>query len=318
MDMVAQPHTSMTLGYHMDGASLRGRFIFTAWVGKRSTGKGCQRRKPKARSTESVYRGRFHHTAAAWKDKFWARTAIARAVAKLVDTRSVLLVSIPPFPVQVCGSSRRAVALHPPSCSLGPRAQPRGSAARAQGQLSCGAAVWPWIWLLGKSCVGKSWEKPHRETLLFPWEPPLSSGPQSWSLHELHSSCASAWPRTSPVWTLTPHWPGCCLISPGLSGRRWYPGCSSSPAFRTLHLQGLQDCALVGGIPPCPPCRHHRFPHRLPAGSSPPLLLPDTLQLSAVAAGIAKLGLFFTGLNPLDLGTCFWCMVTRREPLYVH
>lgn len=125
MDMVAQPHTSMTLGYHMDGASLRGRFIFTAWVGKRSTGKGCQRRKPKARSTESVYRGRFHHTASAWKDKSWARTAIARAVAKLVKTPSGFPVSVPPFPVQVCGSSRRALALHPPSCSLGPRAQPR-------------------------------------------------------------------------------------------------------------------------------------------------------------------------------------------------
>lgn len=144
MDLVSQPHTSMTLGYHMDGVSLWGRFIFTAWVSKQSTRKGCQRRKPKACSTRSVYGGGcFHHAASTWKDKFWARTAIARAVVKLVESQSGLLASVPRFPMQIYGSSRTVLPLHPSSCLLGPSAHPWGLAACAQGQLSCGAAVWP-------------------------------------------------------------------------------------------------------------------------------------------------------------------------------
>lgn len=58
--LVPQPHTSMTLGCHMDGASLWGRF-FTAWVAKWSTRKECQRRKPRPCSAQSVFRsGCFH------------------------------------------------------------------------------------------------------------------------------------------------------------------------------------------------------------------------------------------------------------------
>lgn len=242
----------------------------------------------------------------AQEDKHWA----SKALLKLPGRQNGFLVSISALPGKGCESSRAVSPLHPSSCLLDPSAHPWASAACAPGQLWC-------------SCVtldltaGKELGKASLETLLFPWEPPSSSGPQPLCLHELQCSRACAWPCTSLIYTgVLPHF----SKFPWPSLTSWLPLLTGTQVLWHFCTQVLQGCTLVGEAPPCHPCW---FPDYLPMGS--------IIKLPAVAApsitpgngghsgeGIAKPWLFIPGLNQLNLGTCFWCLVTRREPLCDH
>lgn len=235
-------------------------------------------------SPECLQGGCSHHKALAQEDKQWA----SKALLKLPGRQNGFLVSVPPFPVKGCGSSRTVSPLHPSSCLVDPNAHPQGSAACASAQPSCGAAVWPWVWLLGKSL-----EKPHWETLLFPWEPPLRPSALGFAFATEQLCLCLAMHLTDPhqgptsflqiFLALTDH-----MAAPA----HWHSG----PV--NFCIQVLQGCTLVGDTPPCPPCC---FPDYLP--------MVSVIQLPAIAAcsvtpvngghsgeGIAKLQLSYLSL----------------------
>lgn len=239
----------------------------------------------------------------AQEDKPWA----SKAWLKLARRQNGFLVSVPPFPVKGCGSSRTMSPLHPPSCLPEANAHPWGSAACAPAQPRCGAAVWPSIWLLGKS-----WEKPHWKTLLFPWEPPLrpSALVFAWSTKQLclclttHLTDAHHGPASflqiflaiTDQMVAAAHWhsgPGTLLHS-GAAGRHrgWWDTTLPTP-----------DYLSMGSI------------IELPAVASSSI---TPFNGGHSGEGIGKPWLFITALNQLNLGICFWCLVTRREPLCIH
>lgn len=88
-------------------------------------------------SPECLQGGCSHRKALAQEDKQWA----SKALLKLPGRQNGFLVSVPPFPVKGCGSSRTVSPLHPSSCLVDLNAHPQGSAACASAQPSCGAAV---------------------------------------------------------------------------------------------------------------------------------------------------------------------------------
>lgn len=155
-------------------------------MGKWSTRKGCQCRKPRACSAQSVYKGGcFHCKALAREDKHWA----SKALLKLPGRQNGLLVSIPPFPAKGCGSS--SVTSAPIQLLARPQCTPLGFSCL------CPSPAMVELGDLGSDCWERVGEKPQWKSLLFPWEPPVSSGPQPW--------CCMDYKGAVPVPSHAPH-----------------------------------------------------------------------------------------------------------------